>query len=189
VRGPHVLVLLLVLVAVQLCGQHPLMYKATNYMFTHAANILGPGHASMAGPFELNVAGWAYQVVFWCTPTMLASIGILLLWLRCRSLVCFVALTPAVLCAAMLAMVLNFVVSVWLRETGIDWSLAHKPGLYLLYLTTAIATGIAIADRNSATNQRHDPSSSDKSYTSNTTVADENSVQSVLPLQRPGRMC
>ena len=144
---PRVFALLVALTVVQICGRHPMMLEVINLVFTHAAMLFGPGHARMVGPQFLYVAGYTYRIVFWCTPTTLACIGLVLLWLRSRSVLHFALLTPTALIAAMLALACNFIASVWLREFGLSWQQAHKPGLYLIYICATTATGLAIGDR------------------------------------------
>jgi hypothetical protein len=130
--------LLLTLATVGAFGRSEACARIVAWLFSGAAELFGPGPVHRAAPFDYYADGHVYQITFWCTPTVLASLAIVALSLRRVPAGRVAALAPVIWVAALGAMALNTVVSLWMRHAGLGWHMSHRPGLSALYAAAGV---------------------------------------------------
>ena len=84
-------------------------------------------------PAVFVVRDSAYEIEFWCTPSILPLCGIVLLWFaRQRPLIYLLTSAGFTVLSGVLVFG-NTVLSIHAHQRGVDWLWAHFPGAILVY--------------------------------------------------------
>jgi len=119
--------------------------------FTRASivglSITGIGPVLVSSSTTYFAGSYHYEVEFWCTPTIMTLCGCALLWMgRQRAQAYFLSCIGLAVFSTIL-LVGNVIVSIHLREWGVDWIWAHYPGYVLVHIVSLWSCVAYVAKR------------------------------------------
>ncbi|GEM_PF-2479423 len=102
--------------------------------YTTVLHWMGPGTLERLGPVHYAMDGHEYVVVYWCTPSSLCFGGFTLIWLAGQRARDYFVTCVAFALAVSVGLLINAIISAWVRKVGLTWNQAHIPGTVALYL-------------------------------------------------------